>query len=85
MWAWHLPSHHINQTCAAAAIAATAAAAAIGIHCEQEILIKNFFKRIMNKLLNIAHIFELYIHICADWYFNMQIKKFKKMFILIKL
>lgn len=56
MWAWHLPSHHINQTCAAAAIAATAAAA-VGIDCEQEMLIKNFFKRIMNKLLNIAHIF----------------------------
>lgn len=42
MWAWHLPSHHINQTCAAAAIAATAAAA-VGIDCEQEMLIKNFF------------------------------------------
>lgn len=53
MWAWHLPSHHINQSCAAAAIAA----AAVGIHCAQEMLIKNFFKRIMNKLLNIAHIF----------------------------
>lgn len=51
MWAWHLPSHHINQSCAAAATAA------VGIHYEQEMLIKNFFKRIMNKLLNIAHIF----------------------------
>lgn len=57
MWAWHLPSHHINQSFAAAATAAAIAAAAVGIHCEQEMLIKNFFKRIMNKLLNIAHIF----------------------------